>query len=243
MVCSVEEKRVCLERHVAPSTTGGVSFTARNGDTRGPWRVLSSVVTYRDKWITLRSDHCITPHGIEVAPFHVIEFPDWVNVVALTKASRKLVLVKEYRHGMGEVQIGLVSGSVEEVDTLGHSDSAMRAAERELREETGFASASGAFIHLLSSFANAANQNNILTSFMVLDAELVHEPKHDPSEVVDTILMEFPAVLRDARKGRLRMQSYHVAALWSAAVAIAGGREEADIEPDFRRAVSKELVG
>jgi hypothetical protein len=62
-----------------------------------PWRVMRSTITHRDPWLTVRSDACRTGRGQTLDPYHVLEFSDWVNVVALTPDSA-IVLVHEYRH-------------------------------------------------------------------------------------------------------------------------------------------------
>ncbi|MGZ3639783.1 MAG: NUDIX domain-containing protein, partial [Ktedonobacterales bacterium] len=53
--------------------------------------------------------------GTAVESYHVLEYPTWVNVVALTNDGQ-LVLVREYRHGAGRVVVGLPAGSVESGD-------------------------------------------------------------------------------------------------------------------------------
>ena len=69
------------------------------------WRVERQRYLYRDRWLTHRADRCVTERGEVLDPFHVFEFTDWVNVIALT-ADRQVLLVDEYRHGVGEVVRG-----------------------------------------------------------------------------------------------------------------------------------------
>jgi hypothetical protein len=45
----------------------------------------------------LRVDHCVTPAGIEISPYYVLSYPDWVHVVGITEAG-SWVLVQQYRH-------------------------------------------------------------------------------------------------------------------------------------------------
>ncbi len=183
-----------------------------------PWTVLSSKITYEDRWLRIRSDHCLTASGQHVTPYHVIEYPDWVNVVALTRHDLRLVLVREYRHGRGEVLPGLVSGTIETADA-GESDaSAEVAARRELQEETGYRN--GRFIRLFTSYPNPANHNNAVTSFLALDVEAGGEQSLDQTEAVELFLDDLPTVLMKLRSDELRMQAMHVAAIWSAAARI-----------------------
>ena len=65
-----------------------------------PWTVRSSRRVLHDRWISVRADDCVTAEGAEVSPFYVLEYPDWVNVVALDDENHVL-LVRQYRHGLG----------------------------------------------------------------------------------------------------------------------------------------------
>ena len=83
--------------------------------------------------------------------FFILEFPDWVNVVALTEDNR-VILVRQYRHGLEEVNLEIPGGVVDP------GEEAAAAAVRELREETGYAPAR---VEALASVSvNPAIQNN-----------------------------------------------------------------------------------
>ncbi len=185
-----------------------------------PWTVLSSETTYEDRWLRLRSDHCVAIDGHQIGPYHVIERPDWINVVALTSTGQ-LVLVREYRHGVGEVMIGLVSGGVEAIDGSDHAPKTEQAARRELVEETGYEAKRWAPI--LASFPNSANHSNTVTSFLALDAEWRSPQRLDASEAIEVVLEDFANVMVRVRDGALKMQAMDVAALWSAVARILGG--------------------
>src|SRR4051794_28051276 len=79
------------------------------------WKVLESRVTYQDRWLKLRTDRCETASGKILEGFHVVEFPDWINVVAIDEA-QSVILAREYRHGAGRVVTGLPSGILEKTD-------------------------------------------------------------------------------------------------------------------------------
>lgn len=188
-----------------------------------PWQVLGSSITYEDRWLRVRSDHCLTAEGVHIAPYHVIEYPDWVNVVALTRGDHRLVLVKQYRHGRGELLTELVSGTIEPAAAGPQLETAETAARRELQEETGYRG--GCFERILTSYPNTANYSNQVTSFLALDVEPGGKPALDATEKVDVVLEDLPRVMRLLRSGEFRMQAMHVAALWSAVVSIIAGGE------------------
>ena len=51
----------------------------------GPWSVLSSSYLSRKPWLTLRQDRVRLPNGTIIEDYNVLEYPDWVNIVAITK--------------------------------------------------------------------------------------------------------------------------------------------------------------
>ena len=66
----------------------------KQGTTVAPWKVLESRYAYRDRWIALRSDTVELPNGHVLAPYHVIEQPDWVTALALTHDGN-IILIEE----------------------------------------------------------------------------------------------------------------------------------------------------
>lgn len=119
-----------------------------------PWEVRASRPVVRDRWIDLRADHCVTQRGVVLDPYYVLDYRDWVHVVALDEADR-LLLVRQYRHGAGEISLELPGGVMDE----GESDPLVTGA-RELLEETGHAAAS--IRHLTRLSPNPASHANRL---------------------------------------------------------------------------------
>jgi ADP-ribose pyrophosphatase YjhB (NUDIX family) len=142
-----------------------------------PWKTIESRYIHSDRWLTLRADRCLTPEGITIEPYYVIEAREWVHIFAINKQSEVLI-TRQYRHGAGVICYELPCGEVEETDT-----SVVEAAKRELLEETGCSSAH--FELAGSSFANPARQSNRIYTFICYDAATLREPSPDENEVLD----------------------------------------------------------
>lgn len=171
-----------------------------------PWQVLESKYSYRDRWLTVKSDTVRVANGTVLSPYHTIEFPEWVCAIALTP-ERKIVLIEEYRHGIERLSIELPCGTPDD-----DNEDLLDAMKRELLEETGYAAQE--WHRLGSSTANTARQNNRVHSFLALDARQVAEPKTDPGEVIRTHLVPWQQFLTDLTDGRLEIPGLHLAALW-----------------------------
>src|ERR1700754_2905424 len=96
------------------------------------WKLLSSEYVHRGPWATLRSDKCVMPNGHVVEQYYVLEYPNWVNAVAVTDEN-KIILVTQYRHAANIVSLEIPGGVI---DGDEEPEAAMR---RELLEETGYA--------------------------------------------------------------------------------------------------------
>jgi 8-oxo-dGTP pyrophosphatase MutT (NUDIX family) len=178
----------------------------KSGSDVEPWEVLDSHYSYRDRWLSVRSDTVRVPNGTILSPYHTIEFPEWVCAIALTP-EQQIVLIEEYRHGIARNSFELPCGTPDE-----EGEDLLVAMRRELLEETGYASQEW---HALgSAAANTARQNNRVHAFLALNARHVAEQALDPGEIICTHLVPWQKFVDDLAEGRLEIPGLHIAALW-----------------------------
>jgi 8-oxo-dGTP pyrophosphatase MutT (NUDIX family) len=171
------------------------------------WRLLGSCYVVKDRWVALRADTYRLPDGRVIEPCYVLEYRDWVNIVALTR-KQEVVLVRQFRSGIGRTILELPGGTTDPEDS-----SPLAAARRELLEETGYAGED--FIKLGHVSANPANHNNLTYVFLAVDVERIRAPHLDQMEHLETVLMPLAEAIEAAKASELP-QALHVAALFLA---------------------------
>ena len=160
----------------------------------GKWRVTASRYIHKDRWIRLRADDCVTDEGAVVAPYYVLEYRDWVEVVALD-ADNNVLLVRQYRHGLGDISTELPAGNMDPGET-----DPIAAARRELLEEAGCA---GTLSLIGETRPNAGTHDNRVHIILARDVVRVADPADDPSERIEPFWVTAPEALRMALAGEL----------------------------------------
>ena len=168
------------------------------------WEVLGREYLYRRPWLTVRRDRVRLPTGAVNDEYYVLEYPTWVNVIAIDREGR-FVMVEQYRHGLQEVFTELVAGVAEK------GEAPLEAAQRELLEETGYAGGTWRLNTVLS--ANPGSQNNLSYSFIATGVERVAEQHLDETEDVAVRLLSRDEVLQLLRSDTLK-QALMAAPLW-----------------------------
>lgn len=160
-----------------------------------PWRFHGTRTLLRDRWIHLRADAWETAGGRRLDPWYMLEWHDWVHVVALTPDDH-LVLVRQFRPGVGAAVLELPGGIMEPGET-----DPVAAAAREFREETGHDAARFAPVAALSP--EPAHATNRVHFVLAEGAVPAGAQNLDPGEEIAVELHAVGAVLAGLAQGML----------------------------------------
>jgi ADP-ribose pyrophosphatase len=169
------------------------------------WKVLSSQYLYKDTWLTVRKDAVELPNGNQVPSYYVLEYPDWVNVIALT-TDGQFVLIRQYRHGLGQYNYELAAGVHDK-----EGQTILDAAKRELMEETGYGG--GTWKEYMVVSANPSTHSNLTHCFLATGVEKLGKQKLDVGEDITVHLFSAGEVKRLLETNQI-LQSLMAAPLW-----------------------------
>ena len=159
------------------------------------WKKLASKTGPELPLFRVRLDTMQHPTSSEEFQRMVLEAPDWVTVVAVTTEG-SIVMVEQYRFGVGEITIEPVAGMIDP------GEDSLDAAKRELLEETGFGN--GTWRYLGSVQANPAIHNNLCHHWLVEGVEAVQLPAPDPGEAIRVHQMSLEEIRESIADGKLK---------------------------------------
>src|SRR5262245_26310917 len=144
------------------------------------WKTLSSTYLEKHRYFTARKDICQRPDGTIIDPYYVVELPRSATAVALTE-DNKVVLVKQYRHPIGQTIVETPGGFIDEGEEYAV------AMKRELLEETGYAFTE--IEHLGTVAANPGVLSGLTEMFLAKGGKKVGEQQLDYNEEIEIVLV------------------------------------------------------
>lgn len=168
------------------------------------WKVLSSEYLIKRPWLTARKDVLQLPDGRINPEFYVLEYPSWVNVIAITEEGR-FVMVRQYRHGLGRMSTELCAGVVED------GEEPEAAGRRELEEETGYTGGRWSLQCVISG--NPSTTNNLTYCYLAEGVRQTTEQHLDPTESITVLTMSREELMELMMSDDMK-QSLMLAPLW-----------------------------
>ncbi len=171
---------------------------------KGKWKVLKSEYLFRRPWLTVRRDCVELPDGRQNPEFYVLEYPDWVNVIAITEDG-KFVMERQYRHGLGKTCFEIPAGVIEE------GEDPLDAAKRELMEETGYGE--GTWRKIMTVSGNSSTTDNLSHCYVAEGVRKISGQHLDSTEDLEIVLLD-TAQVKDLMVNDQIKQALMAAPLW-----------------------------
>ncbi|HEY8313658.1 MAG TPA: NUDIX hydrolase [Candidatus Baltobacteraceae bacterium] len=144
------------------------------------WRVTASSYVIDTPYLRLRKDTIVLPDGTVIDDYFVRESRGYVIIFAIDGAGR-VVLVRQYKHGIGKVLVELPAGAIDDGETP------LQTAERELAEETGYVADT---LEAVGSFVTEpTNATSMAHLFLARGARRTREQQLDVTEAIDVELV------------------------------------------------------
>jgi ADP-ribose pyrophosphatase len=172
-----------------------------------PWKTLTRrVVLDQSPWLRVEQRKVQLPDGRVIAEWPWVHTPEYINVVVETDAGQFLCF-RQRKYAIPEPMLALVGGYIEP------GEAPKQAAERELREETGYVSIEW---HELGDYVVDPNRGiTIGHLFLARNAHEVDSINSDDLEEQEIVLLS-----REELEAALDGGEFKILA-WAAAVAFA----------------------
>jgi 8-oxo-dGTP pyrophosphatase MutT (NUDIX family) len=168
------------------------------------WRVLESEIVIETPHLRLRRDDIVLPGGQRIANYYIRESRGFCVIFALTPDER-VVLVRQYKHGIGRSILELPAGAIDE------GEPPEVCAQRELEEETGYRAAR--LEHVASYVTDPTNSDARFHLYFAPGAEATGRQEFDITENIEVQLATLDDLRRFVRDGTIEVSS-HVASIY-----------------------------
>ncbi len=175
-------------------------------DDKLKWKVLSSEYLSRYIYFTSRKDRCQRSDGTIIENYYVVELPVSACALAITH-DQQVILVKQYRHPIGEVIHEIPGGFVDEGENF------VAGMKRELLEETGYEFSSVEPLGRIA--ANPGLLNNYTELFLATGGKKTGVQRLDHNEEIEIVLVSMDALISLLMGGEIK-QSLHATCIYQA---------------------------
>lgn len=160
------------------------------------WTLIKEEDVSPNPWFPVLKHTVKLANGNIIDDYYFSPLGDVVQALPVTK-NNEVVLVKQYKHGMGEILLELPGGMQQK------NTSVIQSALNELEEETGIKTTADKLISLGKIANNPTKLKQVTYGFIVFDAEFNAVQKLDATEDIQVITLPAPQVLQMARDNEI----------------------------------------
>lgn len=169
------------------------------------WRLLKRIKVFDSKFVKVYQDKVKLPSGKIIDDFTLVKKHDVVIIVATDKLGKVLV-IREYRHGVDSFEFSLPAGLMETNEQL------ITTARRELYEETGYGGGNFKYVGELHD-----DPTTDIRKIHVVRAESVYRKGKQKLEDSETII-EVRSLAIEELKKQIKKKQWHSSTSLSALV-------------------------
>lgn len=144
------------------------------------WKIISEEDISPSKWFPLFKQSVEIHNGKIIDDFYVSKLGDVSMVIAITK-EKKLLLVKQYKHGYGDFTLEFPAGRIQTASTP------LDGAKAELKEETGFTAKT--YIELGYVVPLPTKDPSRIYGFIATDLTDTNEKQLDVTEMTEVVYL------------------------------------------------------
>ena len=152
------------------------------------WKTLETKSVEKNSYLEVTKNKCEKPNGDIVEEYYVVKRPDVAIIIAFTE-KMELVMVYQYRFPVNSIDFEVPAGYAEP-----NENEMVKAAERELLEETGYKSESLKEIKI--AYASSGLMNSNVHFFIGLNAKKVQEINLDQNEELEVKVLPWKEALQ-----------------------------------------------
>ena len=169
------------------------------------WEILDrKILLSAQPWLEVWRERVRLPDGRIIPDYYKLVVPDVAAVVAIT-AEEKILVLRQYKHGVGGPVWGLPSGF------CNNNESPLDCAQRELLEETGCRAER--WINLGNYICDANRGGGSEYVFLALDTQKVAEPSNPDLEEYQVHYLEMEDLLSLIRNQQIKPVGFIAAIL------------------------------